>query len=687
MSAIDDEDIARFKQFLTENGAKWPKIDWPSNETESGIRGAVALEDIATNEHMLEIPEHLMMSPPRAYESDIGPYLKQNQDIIKPDSDVFLTIFIMSERRKGINSFFYPFLKILPEPGSVAHWSDDELRALQDEALLVRAKGRIQLVQNTFRRTVGVLSVRHPEIFPPDQFTIENYKFCWYSIMARAFGKRLPWTSLVPFADCLNHTNVQTKYDYNVDSNGTFRLFPTGKNSYPKGTEVFNSYGRRPNNNLLMDYGFSMENNEWDRVEITLTLPESEHLPLYETKRRILYDIGRNYNLTVDLSKSGFPLIALDFLRVIVLTGPEISYLLQKMGIPEDNEEEDNHDKNKTVPAGSRDMFDRLQIRSSFRAQRRRCFGHVVSLSSELSALTTLRGVVRTLVSSRITSVDEDEELLANVSQWPGPDGPDATLGTVSGPPHTPSFTFSNTPFTAPSNPLTNPPPPPITPSTDRLESKLSSDPEPRDTPPHTTKTVDFTEETTDVADKQTATSTSTPLLVEEARWRRRCAIVYRLTKKRLVDATLCKLDVLDGWLRRTLAARSNHHHPLIDETTERDSELDIRNNASALIQDLMAAGSDIGNQLKGLQIETTSSSSSASSAAVVPPLSTSSKSTSSTAGDKKQQSDEEDTMPGSLELEVYVKLLCNPALPAYLIQKPGPPDNVATAAAAASAT
>jgi hypothetical protein len=36
----------------------------------------------------------------------------------------------------------------------------------------------------------------------------------------------------VPFADCLNHTNVQTKYDYDVDDNGTFRLFPTGSNSY-----------------------------------------------------------------------------------------------------------------------------------------------------------------------------------------------------------------------------------------------------------------------------------------------------------------------------------------------------------------------------------------------------------------------------------------------------------------------
>lgn len=37
---------------------------------------------------------------------------------------------------------------------------------------------------------------------------------------------------MVPFADSLNHTNVQTKYDYNVAENGAFRMFPTGSNRY-----------------------------------------------------------------------------------------------------------------------------------------------------------------------------------------------------------------------------------------------------------------------------------------------------------------------------------------------------------------------------------------------------------------------------------------------------------------------
>ena len=117
-----------------------------------------------------------------------------------------------------------------------------------------------------YNKSIVMLNKVYPESFPLEEFTYEAFKFSWNSVQARAFGRRLPWTAMVPFADCLNHSNVQTKYDYDVEGNGVFRLFPSGSNHYPAGQEVFNSYGRRPNENLLMDYGFAMLNNEWDDV-------------------------------------------------------------------------------------------------------------------------------------------------------------------------------------------------------------------------------------------------------------------------------------------------------------------------------------------------------------------------------------------------------------------------------------
>jgi len=65
---------------------------------------------------------------------------------------------------------------------------------------------------------------------------------------------------------------MQTKYDYNVEGNGFFRLFPTGSNRYPAGAEAFNSYGRRPNANLLTDFGFVLLQNEWDSMKVMYKL-------------------------------------------------------------------------------------------------------------------------------------------------------------------------------------------------------------------------------------------------------------------------------------------------------------------------------------------------------------------------------------------------------------------------------
>jgi hypothetical protein len=141
---------------------------------------------------------------------------------------------------------------------------------------------------------------RHPDVFPAATFTEELFSFCWNTVQARAFGRRLPWTAIVPFADCLNHTNVQTKYDYDVEGNGVFRLFPTGGNSYGKGREVFNSYGRRPNDNLLLDYGFAILGNEWEELQISVGIdPISDSN--FDLKNRALFSLGYSQHRTFSM--------------------------------------------------------------------------------------------------------------------------------------------------------------------------------------------------------------------------------------------------------------------------------------------------------------------------------------------------------------------------------------------------
>ncbi|KAL4105369.1 hypothetical protein PRIC1_003436 [Phytophthora ramorum] len=259
----------RFLQWLHENGTTFPKLQWPAT-TPNGLRGAVATEHIATAEPMLCVPRRLLISEDLCWrDPQLGPVFLDNRDVFSRDDPV-LALFIVRELLLEERSFFHPYLAILPYPESVQDWTQDELRELHDQRLVEAAARRSTEIQVYYRRVMTRLQEKYPDEFPETLYTLDKFKFAWKTIQARTFGRRLPWTALVPFADCLNHTNVATKYDFGVDDNGVFRLYPSGTTSFAKGEEVFNSYGRRSNFQLMLDYGFALADNEWDYVDVEI---------------------------------------------------------------------------------------------------------------------------------------------------------------------------------------------------------------------------------------------------------------------------------------------------------------------------------------------------------------------------------------------------------------------------------
>lgn len=130
MGKIDEEKISRFCCWLKDNGAAYPKILWPSNDTMSGIRGAIATSDIETNEVMFTIPKSLMMNPETAFsDPEMGRTFQDSQDILR--GDLLLTMFVVYEITKGENSFFAPFLDMLPVPDPCTMWTAEECEMLQ----------------------------------------------------------------------------------------------------------------------------------------------------------------------------------------------------------------------------------------------------------------------------------------------------------------------------------------------------------------------------------------------------------------------------------------------------------------------------------------------------------------------------------------------------------------------------
>ena len=155
----------RFLSWLRANGASIEKVEWPSYRTVGGVRGTVAVADIATNEPIFEIPHRLMMSPAHASESpEIGGIICTEKDVLVGDLPVVL--FIMHERGKGEGSFWHPYLDSLPQPLNICHWSEEALAELQDTRLAQRARLRTSRLKMVHQRIfVKTLAPAHPDIF------------------------------------------------------------------------------------------------------------------------------------------------------------------------------------------------------------------------------------------------------------------------------------------------------------------------------------------------------------------------------------------------------------------------------------------------------------------------------------------------------------------------------------------
>ena len=72
---------------------------------------------------------------------------------------------MMYEHCRGTDSFWEPFLAMLPMPGSVSEWTDDEMGELQDEVLATESAWRPRFQKQHYDRLMDPLCERFPDIF------------------------------------------------------------------------------------------------------------------------------------------------------------------------------------------------------------------------------------------------------------------------------------------------------------------------------------------------------------------------------------------------------------------------------------------------------------------------------------------------------------------------------------------
>lgn len=288
-----------------------------------GERGLVALKSIRKGEKLLFVPPSLVITADSEWScAEAGDVLRKYS---VPDWPLLAT-YLISEASLMKSSRWSRYISALPrQPYSLLYWTRSELdQYLTASQIRERAIERITDVTETYNDLKIRIFSKFPDLFPEEVFNMETFRWSFGILFSRLV--RLPSmdgkVALIPWADMLNHSSeVETFLDYNKSSMGV--VFTTDR-SYQPGEQVFISYGKKSNGELLLSYGFVPKEgtNPNDSVELYLSLDTSDKC--YKEKLAALQKHGLTSPQRFPLQITGWPLEMMAY-AYLAVSPPEMS--------------------------------------------------------------------------------------------------------------------------------------------------------------------------------------------------------------------------------------------------------------------------------------------------------------------------------------------------------------------------
>ena len=124
----------------------------------------------------------------------------------------------------------------------------------------------------------------------------------------------------MPYADLLNHSPYAFSYFYyqSIPLSNEREVTLYADRSYAKNDQVLISYGQKSNAELLLLYGFVIDRNLFDEVDITVSLDESD--PRYDEKVAFLQKQGLQPAMSFPLLIDRYSSELIQFLRLACVT-------------------------------------------------------------------------------------------------------------------------------------------------------------------------------------------------------------------------------------------------------------------------------------------------------------------------------------------------------------------------------
>ncbi|XP_023554432.1 ribulose-1,5 bisphosphate carboxylase/oxygenase large subunit N-methyltransferase, chloroplastic [Cucurbita pepo subsp. pepo] len=336
------ENASALQKWLSQSGL--PDQKMAIQRVDVGERGLVALKNVRKGEKLLFVPPSLVISADSEWSCpEAGEMLKRNS---VPDWPLIAT-YLISEASLMKSSRWNNYISALPrQPYSLLYWTREELdRYLEASEIRERAIERITNVVGTYNDLRDRIFSKYPELFPEEVFNIETFKWSFGILFSRLV--RLPSmdgkVALVPWADMLNHNcEVETFLDYDKSSQGV--VFTTDR-AYQPGEQVFISYGKKSNGELLLSYGFVPKegSNPSDSVELLLSLKKSDKC--YKEKLEALKKHGLRASQCFPIQITGWPL-ELKAFAYLAVSPPSMSKQFEEMAAAASNKSTATKDLN-----------------------------------------------------------------------------------------------------------------------------------------------------------------------------------------------------------------------------------------------------------------------------------------------------------------------------------------------------
>ena len=311
-----------FLQNLYKNNAFFPKIEIQFYTDD--YRGVVAKNKILKDEIIMARPRQCLITLEVAFSTNYGKKISEfmYRELNSP-KHCLLSSFILFEENNPIYKYYFD---LLPNDYSnfPIFYSKKELEYLKGSPflnLIINKKIDMKMDYNKLSEKIENFS----------NFSFEKFCKARLIISSRIFGITInnnKTDALVPFADLLNHRRPRQTQWFFDDEKDAFIV--QAIEDIWIGQEIFDSYGKKTNSRFLLNYGFSLENN--DMGEYPLTIFFNSEYPLFSIKKKLFkneYDFIKTFNLNNKFQESQI-LELISYLRFLLYDG-NINDLVNKI--------------------------------------------------------------------------------------------------------------------------------------------------------------------------------------------------------------------------------------------------------------------------------------------------------------------------------------------------------------------